>query len=55
MPKDFEQCRKAGGKIRTIKPKPGRTQAICVRPKGRGPRGGRTAGGHVKRIIDAKG
>lgn len=50
MPAAFDRCRKAGGKIRTVKPKKGRYQRVCVRPKGaKGKRGGRTVGGEVKR------
>ena len=49
MPKAFEKCRKAGGKIRTIS-RGKRYQRVCVRPKGqKGPKGGRTVGGEVKR------
>lgn len=55
MPPEFEKCRKAGGKIRTVKPKPGRYQRVCVKPgKARGPRGGKTVGGHVKRTKRGK-
>ena len=50
MPKAFKRCVKAGGRVRTIKPKAGRYQHVCVRPGGKkGPRGGRTVAGHVKK------
>lgn len=49
MPKAFDQCQQAGGKIRTIQHAGGKYQHICVRPKGAtGPHGGRTVGGEVK-------
>lgn len=48
MPKAFERCRASGGKIRTIRRGRKKYQRVCVRPKGKGPRGGRTVGGEVK-------
>ena len=50
MPKAFEKARKAGAKIRTKKLPGGRYMRVAIRPKGKkGPRGGRTIGGEVKR------
>lgn len=50
MPKAFNDCRKSGGKIRTIKPKPDRTMRVCIRPKGqKGKGGGRTVSGHTRK------
>lgn len=54
MPVEFDKCRAAGGKIRTVKPKPGRHMPVCIRPSGKGPRGGTTVAGHVKRNKGAK-
>ena len=48
MPRAFERCLAAGGKIRTKKLADGSYMKICVLPKGKtGPRGGRTVGGEV--------
>lgn len=43
MPKAFEDCRKAGGKIRTIKLSSTTYKHICI-PKG----GGKSVSGEVK-------
>lgn len=48
MPKAFEQCRRQGGKIRTVTLPGGKFMPVCIRPKGRtGPHGGRTVAGEV--------
>lgn len=44
MPPKFDRCVKGGGKVRTIKPKPGRYMRVC-KPKG----SRKTVAGHVKR------
>lgn len=50
MPAKFDACRKAGGKIRTKSMSGGRYMHVCVEPGGKkGPRGGRTVAGEVKR------
>lgn len=43
MPKAFDNCRKAGGKIRTIRLSKTHYKHICI-PKG----GGKSIGGEVK-------
>jgi len=51
MPKAFEACVKAGGKVRRMRLGKGgkrRWMNVCVRPGGKkGPRGGRTVSGEV--------
>jgi len=48
MPRAFERCLEAGGKIRTKKLSDGSYMKICVRPGGaEGPKGGRTVAGEV--------
>ena len=42
MPKDFMRCAKSGGRVRTMKKGPGRSQKICF-PKG----GGKAKVGHM--------
>ena len=44
MPKAFKDCVRKGGKVRTVKPKPGRHMPVCI-PKG----GGKSIAGHVKK------
>lgn len=41
MPKDFERCRRAGGKIRTKSLKGRKYQHVCIK-------GGKSSVGHVK-------
>ena len=49
MPKAFDDCAKAGGKIRTRHVNAMNYQRVCVRPEGeKGPRGGRTVAGEIK-------
>lgn len=48
MPPAFDKCRASGGKIRTVVPKKGTHMAVCIRPKGEGPRGGKTVAGELK-------
>ena len=36
MPAKFDRCIKAGGRVRTVKPKAGRYVRVCY-PKGGGP------------------
>jgi hypothetical protein len=56
MPKEFNKCRKQGGKIRTKKLKGDKYMKVCVRPKGKkGPRGGRTVGGEVHKSKTKRG
>lgn len=55
MPKAFERCLAAGGKIRTKKLSDGSYMKICVLPGGtKGPRGGRTVGGEVHKKKETK-
>jgi hypothetical protein len=49
MPKAFDDCRKAGGKIRTKKLSEDTYMPVCIRPKGTGPRGGRTVAGEIRK------
>ena len=42
MPKAFTRCVKSGGRVRTIKPKPGRHMRVCFK-------GGKSYAGHVKK------
>ncbi len=44
MPKAFDRCVKRGGKVRTVKPKPGTYMRVC-KPSG----GKKSVAGHVKR------
>ncbi len=44
MPPKFTRCVKAGGKVRTVKPKPGRYMRVCKPPGAK-----KTVAGHVKR------
>ena len=48
MPKAFTECVKRGGKVRTRTISATKYQHICVRPEGKGPRGGKTVGGEIK-------
>lgn len=49
MPKAFDSCQKAGGKIRTVGVSKDKYMRVCVRPGGQaGKRGGRTVAGHVR-------
>ena len=43
MPAKFDRCVKAGGKVRTVNPKPGRYMRVCKPPGGK-----KTVAGHVK-------
>ena len=55
MPPKFERCRRQGGKIRTVKPKPDTYVKVCVRPKGKkGVRGGRTVSSYVRKTKKGK-
>ena len=49
MPKAFDSCVKAGGKVRTVSLSSGKYARVCVRPHGaKGPRGGRTVMGEIR-------
>lgn len=51
MPKPFQDCVKAGGKVRTRHINAINYQHICVRPNGeKGTKGGTTVAGEVKTI-----
>jgi len=43
MPKDFLRCVKSGGRVRTIKPKPGRYMHVCYL-------NGKSYAGEVKKV-----
>ena len=47
MPKAFVDCIKAGGRVRTVKPKPGRYLPVCFR-------GGKSHAGEVKKTKGVK-
>ena len=50
MPKEFEKAVEAGAKVRTISLPHGKYMRVAIRPKGaKGPRGGRTVSGEVKK------
>lgn len=48
MPKAFDDCEKAGGKIRTINVGKSHYAHVCVRPSGKGPRDGKVIMGEIK-------
>lgn len=48
MPADFEACVKAGGRVRTVKPKPGRYIHVCYDKQGK------SHSGEVKKNKGAK-